>query len=74
MSAASIFVVGYLAFSIPSVAAGIAVGSIGLQRTAEIYGLVVIVLALTAVALLLLRRRRVEPQTAVAEDAEALAA
>ena len=69
---ASIFVVGYLAFSIPAVAAGIATGSIGLQRTAEIYGVVVIVLALVAVALLTLRR--VRPAAAPAEDAEALAA
>jgi len=69
---ASIFVVGYLAFSIPAVAAGIATGSIGLQRTAEIYGVVVIVLALVAVALLTLRRR-VPPAAAPAEDAEALA-
>jgi len=71
---ASIFVVGYLAFSIPAVAAGIAAGAIGLQRTAEIYGVVVIVLALGAVALLTLRRRRAEPVPAPAEDAGALAA
>lgn len=71
---ASIFVVGYLAFSIPAIAAGVAVGSIGLQRTAEIYGVVVITLALAAIALLVLRRRRPEPVAAVTEDAGALAA
>jgi MFS family permease len=71
---ASIFVVGYLAFSIPSVVAGVAVGGIGLQRTAEIYGAVVIVLALAAVALLTLRRRRAEPAPASVEDADAFAA
>jgi MFS family permease len=71
---ASIFVVGYLAFSIPAVAAGIAVGEIGLQRTAEIYGVVVIVLALGAVALLMLRRRQAGSVPAPAEDAGALAA
>ena len=41
---ASIFVVGYLAFSVPAIAAGIAVGAIGLTRTTEIYGVAVIVL------------------------------
>jgi MFS family permease len=54
---ASTFVVGYLAFSLPAIAAGIAVTSLGLARTTEIYGAVVIVLALGAVLGLLLRRR-----------------
>ena len=71
---ASIFVVGYLAFSIPAVAAGVTVGQIGLQRTAEVYGVVVIVLALCAVALLTLRRRPAEPGPAPIEDDRALAA
>jgi MFS family permease len=71
---ASIFVVGYLAFSIPSIVAGVAVGGIGLQRTAEIYGAVVIVLALVAVTLMALRRRRAETAPASVEDAEAIAA
>jgi MFS family permease len=71
---ASIFVVGYLGFSIPAVAAGVAVGSIGLQRTAEIYGAVVIVLALLAVSLLTLRRRRGEAGPAEVQDVEAYAA
>ena len=55
---ASIFVVGYLAFSLPSVAAGIAAGEYGLVRTAEVYGAVVVLLALLAVAALLRARRR----------------
>jgi len=71
---ASIFVVGYLAFSLPAIAAGIAVGSIGIQRTAEIYGAVVIVLALLAVALLLLRRRGADAVHAPTEESERLAA
>jgi MFS family permease len=54
---AGTFVVGYLAFSLPAVAAGIAVGSLGLAATTEIYGAVVMVLALVAVGGLLLRRR-----------------
>jgi MFS family permease len=72
---ASIFVVGYLAFSVPAIAAGIAVGGIGLQRTAEIYGVAVIVLSLSAVAALLLgRRRSADPVLTADEDARALAA
>jgi MFS family permease len=56
----SVFVVSYLAFSVPAIAAGIAVGEIGLERTAEIYGAVVVVLALSAAAGLVLRRRTAE--------------
>ncbi|MGY1689248.1 MFS transporter [Geodermatophilus sp. SYSU D01105] len=61
---ASIFVVGYLGFSVPAVVAGLAAGEVGLQPTAEVYGGAVIVLALVAVAGLLRRRRtlrRAEP-------------
>jgi predicted MFS family arabinose efflux permease len=54
----SVFVVSYLAFSIPAIAAGLAVGSIGLGRTTEIYGVVVIVLAVLAAASVAVRRRR----------------
>ncbi|MCW2635475.1 MAG: Major Facilitator Superfamily transporter [Blastococcus sp.] len=53
----SVFVVSYVMFSVPAIAAGIAAGSLGLARTAEIYGGAVIVLALAASAALLLRRR-----------------
>jgi MFS family permease len=52
----SVFVVTYLAFSIPAIAAGLAIGRFGLARTAEVYGAVVIVLALCAVAALLRTR------------------
>lgn len=72
---AGIFVVGYLAFSLPAIAAGIAVGEVGLARTTEIYGAVVVVLALVAVAALLRARRPAasEPpvERAAAESAEA---
>jgi MFS family permease len=67
----SVFVVGYLAFSIPAIAAGIAVGRVGLARTAEVYGAVVIVLALLAVAGLL-RDRRATVRATVPERAETL--
>jgi MFS family permease len=56
---ASIFVVGYLAFSVPAIAAGIAAGEIGLTRTTELYGALEVVLALLAVAGLLRARRTV---------------
>jgi MFS family permease len=53
---AGIFVICYLAFSLPSIAAGIAVGEFGLTRTTEVYGAVVVLLALLAVAGLLRAR------------------
>ncbi|WP_246064106.1 MFS transporter [Blastococcus colisei] len=56
---ASVFVVGYLAFSLPAIAAGIAVEEFGLTRTTEVYGAVVVLLALLAVAGLLRARRSV---------------
>ena len=73
---ASIFVVGYLAFSVPAIAAGIAVGEFGLTRTTEVYGAVVVVLALLAVAGLLRARRALAPQSAGerSEVSEVLAA
>jgi MFS family permease len=69
---ASIFVVGYLAFSLPAIAAGIAAGEVGLTRTTEVYGAVVVVLALLAVVGLL-RARRAVGLLAPAERPEALA-
>ena len=54
---AAVFVVGYLAFSLPAIAAGIAAGHTGLTRTTEVYGAAVVVLALLAVAGLLRARR-----------------
>jgi predicted MFS family arabinose efflux permease len=71
----SVFVVSYLMFSLPAIAAGIAAGAIGLARTAEIYGAAVVVLALVAAAGLALRRRaaaRAAP--AAAGEREPLAA
>ena len=66
----SVFVVSYLMFSVPAIAAGVAAGEIGLERTAEIYGAAVILLALSAAASLELRRRRAaEPALLQPEDA-----
>ncbi|WP_245177055.1 MFS transporter [Geodermatophilus sp. DF01_2] len=69
----SVFVVGYLAFSVPSIAAGLASGEVGLRPTAGVYGVVVVALALVAVAGLL-RRRRAERRAASAEQPEPIAA
>ncbi len=64
----SVFVVGYLAFSIPAVAAGLAAGAVGLRPTTAVYGVAVIVLALTAVAGLLRHRRAAERRPEPRED------
>jgi MFS family permease len=66
---AAIFVVGYLAFSVPAIAAGIAVGTFGLTRTTEVYGGIVVVLALLA-ATGLLRARRALAQPPAGERSE----
>jgi len=72
---ASTFVVGYLAFSLPAIAAGVAVGRLGLARTAELYEMVVALLALLAVVLLQVRRRALaEAARQDAPDSEPLAA
>jgi MFS family permease len=72
---AATFVVGYLAFSVPAIAAGIAVSSIGLARTTEVYGGVVIVLALVAVVSVTVRLRRSRRTAALpASDSEPIAA
>ncbi len=55
----AVFTVSYLAFSLPAIAAGLAIGPLGLTRTAELYGAVVVALALTAVAGLVRDRRPV---------------
>ena len=72
---AAVFVVGYLAFSLPAIAAGLAVPAIGLARATEIYGGVVIVLALVAVASVTLQARRSRRSAAApAADSEPIAA
>lgn len=55
---AAVFTASYLGFSLPAIAAGIAAGHVGLERTAQVYGGGVIVLALLAVAGLALHARR----------------
>lgn len=51
-------VISYIAFSVPAVIAGIAATIIGLHTTALIYGLVVVVLSATTLAIQLVRGRR----------------
>jgi hypothetical protein len=73
----SVFVASYLSFSIPAIAAGLAAGTLGLTRTAEIYSAAVIVLALAAAGALQLRRRRVvisEPRPVQTGEVGTLAA
>jgi MFS family permease len=67
---AAVFVVGYLAFSLPSIAAGIVSGHIGLTRTTEVYGAAVVVLALLAVTALLRARRAAGSLAAVDRSAD----
>jgi predicted MFS family arabinose efflux permease len=73
---ASVFVVGYLAFSVPAIVAGIAVGEFGLARTTEVYVAAELLLALLAVAGLLRARKRLARRSAAERTAvpEVLAA
>lgn len=73
----AVFVVGYLSFSVPAIVAGTVSSSVGLQTVAEVYAVVLVVLALVAVAGVRLRRRterRAAAQEPVAEPAQPLAA
>lgn len=60
----SVFVVGYLAYSVPAILAGFAAARVGLQTAAVIYGAVVIGLALVTVTGLRVRRRSDQRQAA----------
>jgi MFS family permease len=72
----SVFVVGYLAFSVPAIVAGVLTGRFGLAATAEVYGTVLVVLALAAVAGLRLSQRRLAASAAARQpvDVDVLAA
>ncbi|MBB5138792.1 putative MFS family arabinose efflux permease [Thermocatellispora tengchongensis] len=61
---ASVYVVSYLAFSVPAVAAGFAVPSLGLGVTATVYGCVVVVLALLTAVSGLVRDRTPRAESA----------
>ena len=71
----AVFVVGYLSFSVPAIAAGLAIPRFGLAPVAEVYGVAVIGLALLAVAGLRARRRAdARESVSVATPEESLAA
>ncbi len=61
---ATVYVVNYLAFSLPAIAAGLAASPLGLRRTATVYGVVVILFAMSAVLGLDARRSRKASRTA----------
>jgi hypothetical protein len=52
------FVVGYLSFSLPGLAAGFLAPIVGLTCTADFYGVGVILLVITSLGITLLRSRR----------------
>ena len=56
--AVRLFRVGYLSFNLPALAAGFLAPIVGLTRTADFYGIGVILLAITSLAITLLRGRR----------------
>jgi len=60
---AAIFIVCYLAFSVPVVAAGVAVTHVGLHRTALVYCAVIAMLAAVAAGSLIVRGRSPVPGT-----------
>ncbi|WP_232797255.1 MFS transporter [Blastococcus atacamensis] len=71
----SVFVVGYLSFSIPAIVAGSLSAVVPLETVTEIYAAVLVVLALTAVAGVRARRRAVQrPDPASRAVQESLAA
>jgi hypothetical protein len=67
----AIYIVSYLAFSLPVIAAGIAASHVGLSDTAEVYGLAVAALAvLAAVGMEISTRRARAAQDAAAQDGQ----
>ena len=58
---AAYFIVSYVAFSVPVVAAGVAITDFGLHRTALVYGAVIAALAAVAAASLIFRRPSLGP-------------
>lgn len=66
---ASIYVASYLAYSLPALAAGVAITRYGLHDTANVYGAALIVLALLALAL---SHRLQDPQAPSSRKSEPL--
>ncbi|MFD7283977.1 hypothetical protein ACFV80_45140 [Streptomyces sp. NPDC059862] len=57
----TLYVVGYLALSLPAIAAGVISTRFGLHRTADGYATVLILLAVPAIALMFRQRRHHKP-------------
>ena len=72
----SVFVVGYLSLSVPAILAGYLSAVVGLEVVSEVYAAVLVVLALSAVAAVSLRRRaaRRPAEQAPAQAQESLVA
>lgn len=68
----SIYVVSYLAFSIPVIIAGVAVGHVGLRSTAIVYAAVVAVLSASVAARTARAARHLRPAVGGATHSEAL--
>jgi hypothetical protein len=69
---ATLYIVSYLAFSLPVIAAGVAVTHYGLRSTAIVYGAAVALLALAAAAITAVTSRAAgQPAPARASQAEA---
>lgn len=62
---ASMYVVSYVAFSVPALAAGLAVGRFGLEPTVVAYGALDVALVLVALVVGAVRTRRAERATAL---------
>jgi MFS family permease len=63
---ATMYIVSYVAFSVPALVAGLAVGAVGLEPTAVAYGALDVALVLIAtVAGIVQARRRVSPRAAM---------
>jgi MFS family permease len=67
---AAVYVISYLAFSIPALIAGFATNAFGLRPTAEVYELVIVALAVIAAGLAVVVGRRTA--RAVAEQSVVL--
>jgi MFS family permease len=67
---AAIYVVSYLAFSLPAIAAGVAVTQVGLRTTALLYGVAVVVLAAVATVMYALEVSRAARGAAAAAEAQ----
>ncbi|GAA3768129.1 MFS transporter [Streptomyces chiangmaiensis] len=69
---ASVYVVSYIAFGVPALAAGLVIPTLGLRATTMCYGAAVIALALLAVLIAAVRRRTARTMAAALSEALAV--